>query len=99
MIEMVGPIVALKFFSSVVKGAEALLFIDSEAIEGALIKGYSSKEDVCKLVSAFWKVSSLSCESMLTANANLADWPSKGGPQSALVEQPVWPLVLRLGSF
>ncbi|OLP87461.1 Carboxy-terminal kinesin 2 [Symbiodinium microadriaticum] len=99
MIEMVGPIVALKFFSSVVKGAEALLFIDSEAIEGALIKGYSSKEDVCKLVSAFWKVSSLSCESMLTANANLADWPSKGGPQSALVEQPVWPLVLRLGRY
>lgn len=28
--------------------------IDSEAVEAALIKGYSSKSDLCDLISVFW---------------------------------------------
>ena len=46
-------IVALETFVDRVKGADAFLSIDSEAVEGALIKGYSSREDLCLLVSIF----------------------------------------------
>eukprot|EP00435_Cladocopium_sp_Y103_P044913 s60_g12.t1 len=41
-------------FADRVRGADIILLIDSEAVEGALIKGYSSREDLCQLVSVFW---------------------------------------------
>ena len=33
-----------------------LLFVDSEPVQGALVKGYSSKEDLCELVGVFWSL-------------------------------------------
>ena len=33
-----------------------LLFVDSESVQGALVKGYSSKEDMCLLVGLFWRI-------------------------------------------
>ena len=36
------------------KADDVLLLIDSEAVEGALIRSYASEEDICELVSVFW---------------------------------------------
>ena len=35
-------------------GKFVLLLIDSEAVLGALVKGYSAREDICELVGVFW---------------------------------------------
>ena len=45
-IEMVAPIVALETFKDRVRNADVILLIDSEAVEGSLVKGYSSREDL-----------------------------------------------------
>ena len=45
-VEMLAPIIALRTFQDRLFGADIILLIDSEAVEAALIKGYSSKEDL-----------------------------------------------------
>ena len=45
-IEMMA--LALETFRDHVKNKDVLLLIDSEAVEAALVKGYSSKEDLCE---------------------------------------------------
>ena len=99
-VEMVAPIVALVTFADRLKGKDLLLFIDSEAVEGALVKGYSSKEDLCTLVSVFWD---LVFELQITVfidrvatDANPADWPSRGDLMTGrsagwLTVEPRWP--------
>ena len=52
--EMLAPIVALQTFADRVRGADVILLIDSEAVVGALIKGYSCREDICLCISIFW---------------------------------------------
>ena len=37
-----------------IKERKVLLFVDAEAVEGALVKGYSSREDICELLGLFW---------------------------------------------
>ena len=54
MIELLAPIIANECFKKDLEGAKVLLFLDSEAVEGALVKGYSSKDDLCWLISVFW---------------------------------------------
>ena len=53
-VEMLAPIVSLETFSSRLFRADLFIFIDSEVVEAALVKGYSSREDLCLLVSVFW---------------------------------------------
>ena len=99
-VEMVAPIVALWTFADRVKGADVILLIDSEAVEGALIKGYSSKSDLCGLVSIFWDVS-LEFQARIfidriSTDANPADWPSRGDLDRGLeagwiTVEPSWP--------
>ena len=47
MIELLPPSVVNECFREDLEGAKVLLFVDSEAVEGALVKGYSSKDDLC----------------------------------------------------
>ena len=54
LVEMVAPLIALETFKDRLFGADIILLIDSEAVEAALVKGYSSKEDLCELISVFW---------------------------------------------
>ena len=80
-IEMLAPILALETFKDRVQGADIFLMIDSEAVEGALIKGYSSKSDICELVSIFWELA-LKYKvrifiDRISTDANPADWPSR----------------------
>ena len=103
-VEMVVPIVALFTFKDRVRNSDLILLIDSESVEGALIKGYSSKTDVCKLVSVFWE---LALElrvrvfiDRISTDANPADWPSRGdlerGARAGWTTiEPVWPPALR----
>ena len=55
-VEMVATIVALNSFADQLFRTDLFLFTDSEVVEAALVKGYSSKEDICLLVSEFWDI-------------------------------------------
>ena len=99
-VEMIAPIIALSTFSRRVQGTDLLLFIDSEAVEGALIKGYSSKEDLCSLISVFWDlVFHLRIRVFIdrvATDANPADWPSRndlryGCSVGWTTVDPLWP--------
>ena len=56
MVEMFATVVALSTFAPWIKDSWSLLFVDSEPVQGALVKGYSSKEDLCQLVGVFWRL-------------------------------------------
>ena len=42
-IEMIAPILAVYTFRDQLRGKDLLMLIDSEPVESALVKGYSSK--------------------------------------------------------
>lgn len=98
--EMLAPIVSLTTFGDRVQCADLTLLSDSEAVEGALLKGYSSKSDVCRLVSVFWDLV-LECKARvfidrISTDANPADWPSRGDLERGAragwrTIEPVWP--------
>ena len=54
MIELLASVVAVEHMAKSMAGKTALLFVDSEAVEGWLVKGSSSPEDQEDLVSTFW---------------------------------------------
>ena len=56
MVELFATVVALKTFASQLAESWSLLLVDSEPVQGALVKGYSAREDVCELVGVFWKI-------------------------------------------
>ena len=99
-VEMVAPLIALETFRDRLFGADVILLIDSEAVEAALIKGYSSKEDLCDLISVFWNlVFELQARVFIdrvATDANPADWPSRnklsiGESVGWRTVQAVWP--------
>ena len=81
MVELIAPVLALTSFGDSLRNKHVLLLIDSEAVEGALIKGYSGAEDVCELVGLFWDLAaSLKCQiyiDRVPTDANPADYPSR----------------------
>ena len=81
MVELVAAILALTGFGSQLKDKFVLLLLDSEAVEGALVKGYSGTEDVCELVGLFWDLAAaLNCQiyiDRVPTDANPADYPSR----------------------
>ena len=89
MIELLAAVVAVQTFREEIRGKLVLLFIDSEPVEAALIKGYSAKEDVCELVGIFWElVLELRCSvyiDRVPADSNPADNPSRGDVATGLL--------------
>ena len=81
MVEMFAVVVALETFKEQLRGAWSLLFVDSEPVLGALVKGYSAREDMCELTGFFWKQAlNLMCYLYLdriSTDANPADPPSR----------------------
>ena len=61
-----AAVAAIQTFREEIRGKLALLLIDSEPLEAALIKGYSAKEDVCQLVEFSGKLF-LSCGARSTS--------------------------------
>ena len=80
-VEMIAPIVSLTTFADRLRFSDLLLFVDSEVVESALIKGYSSREDLCLLISVFWDlVRELQIRVFIdrvATDANPADAPSR----------------------
>ena len=56
MVELFATVVALQIFKPWITGSWSLLFVDSEPVQGALVKGYSAREDLCELVGVFWNL-------------------------------------------
>ena len=85
-VEMIAPILALETFKERLYETDLILLIDSEAVEAALIKGYSSREDLCCLISVFWDlVFTLRIRVFIdrvSTDANPADWPSRNDLES-----------------
>ena len=82
MVEMFATVVALSTFAPWIKDSWSLLFVDSEPVQGALVKGYSSKEDLCQLVGVFWWRLALDIQVNLyidrvPTDSNPADPPSR----------------------
>ena len=102
-VEMIAAVLTLTTFSDRIKNCDMIILIDSEAVEAALVKGYSSKEDLCLLISKFWdEVFQLKVRVFIdrvSTDSNPADWPSRNdlvtGERSgwATVEA-VWPAYL-----
>ena len=100
MIELLAPVLALETFQDYVRGKNVLLLVDAEAVEGALVKGYSSKEDLCELLGVFWDLAlALRCAiyiDRVPTDANCSDKASRGdlelGRQLGwLTAQACWP--------
>ena len=89
MIELLAAVMAVQTFREEIRGKLVLLFIDSEPVEAALIKGYSAKEDVCELVGIFWElVLELRCSvyiDRVPTDSNPADNPSKPPAQRCVL--------------
>ena len=88
MIEMLAPVVAIYSFQNFLKERLVLLFVDSEAVEGALVKGYSSKEDLSWLTAVFWEQALRLKASFyidrVATDANPGDGPSRARTREAL---------------
>ena len=50
MIELFATVLALETFRHYMQDSTVLLLVDAEAVEGALVKGYSSRSDTSLLV-------------------------------------------------
>ena len=81
-IEMIATVLAIETFKDHLRGKDVLLLIDSEAVEASLVKGYSSKQDLCGIIELFWD---LALElrinffiGRISSDSNPADWPSRG---------------------
>ena len=56
MIEAFAAVLVIEGFRFAMSDKKVLLFVDSEPVQAALIKGYSSKDDLCSLVGLFWEL-------------------------------------------
>ena len=94
MIEMFAPVLALEFLNEAIAGKSVTIMVDSESVEGALVKGYSRRSDMCELTSVFWDLADrLKLETYIdrvSTDANIADGPSRDYPD-------FWEMSNRLG--
>ena len=94
MIELLARIIALATFKDYyVTGKYVLLLVDAEAVEGALVKGFSSKEDMCELVGLFWDLAlELRCSIYIDRMPTDANCAGLLGIRSGWVRLlPIWP--------
>ena len=81
MVELVATVLALHTFKAYLKGKTVLLLVDAEAVEGALVKGYSARSDLCELVGVFWDIvldlKALVYIDRVPTDANCSDAPSR----------------------
>eukprot|EP00438_Fugacium_kawagutii_P017427 Skav208457 [mRNA] locus=scaffold1104:125034:126098:+ [translate_table: standard] len=106
MVELFATLVALETFGDLLKDAWSLLFVDSEPVQGALVKGYSSKDDLCHLVGEFWMIA-LKLRTYLyidrvPTDSNPSDPPSRdrmsiGEKLGWITVQAVFPEMLQRG--
>ena len=82
MTEMIAPVIAIDALGERLRGTNTLVFIDSECVEGALIKGYSGKPDLDDVAGAFWALciayDVAPYVDRIPTDSNPADDPSRG---------------------
>ena len=88
MTETMAPVVAVSSLASRLAGCKAIVFIDSEASEGALIKGYSPSPNVGAMAGVFWLLAvqldlAVYIERAPT-DGNPSDGPSRGDLDEAM---------------
>jgi microcystin degradation protein MlrC len=100
MVELVATVLVLETFRHYLQDATVLLFVDAEAVEGALVKGYSARSDVSLLVGKFWQLAQelnvYIYVDRVPTDANCSDGPSRDkvhiGKQLGWLEvQARWP--------
>ena len=107
MVELFAPVLAALALPQVLRNRRVILLVDSEAAEGAIVKGSSSKEDINALAARFWEVAmDLRADiyvDRVPTDGNLADGPSRGccGPLvdagAQMVRPPVYARPLQTG--
>ena len=55
--EALAALVWLETFRACLQGADLVLFLESEAAEGSLLKGYSSSRSLTAIAGALWALS------------------------------------------
>ena len=89
MVELLGAVAAIDVHSEQLRSKYVTLLVDSEPVEGCLVKGYSFQEDAGDLSSVFWdlvrRFEIAVCISRISTDANPADQPSRG--EFALLEK------------
>ncbi|CAE8610890.1 unnamed protein product, partial [Polarella glacialis] len=93
MVELLAPVVVNHVFGSRLANRNVILMVDSEPVEGTLVKGYSSRSDMCWLTtSVFWQqaldLRSLYYIDRVPTDANISDGPSRNRFREA--EQAQW---------
>jgi hypothetical protein len=90
MVELFAPVLALSGFAEELRGKRCLVMVDAEAIEAALVKGYSSRSDLSELTGKFWKLAAeLDClvfVDRVPTDSNPADRPSRPDKCNGLEE-------------
>ena len=80
-VELFAPVLALELLGEKLRGKKVLLFVDSEPVEGALVKGYSALQDMSELTRVFWeeaaKLKALIYIDRVPTDSNPADLPSR----------------------
>eukprot|EP00971_Amphidinium_carterae_P227840 4519151-Amphidinium_carterae.1 len=82
MVELLAAVLVQHAFADSLAGKRCLLFVDSTAVESALVRGYSSRDDLCMLVAEFWigasRLDVLWYIDRVSSDSNPADEPSRG---------------------
>ena len=91
-VEMLATVLSIGTFEDHLRGKDVLLLIDSEAVEASLVKGYSSKQDLCRILEIFWDLALRFRINFfidrISTDSNPADWPSRN--QLSIGEAAGW---------
>jgi len=82
LVEAFAAVLVVEGFREMLRDRKLLLFIDSDPVHAALVKGYSSKEGLFSLVGFFWFIcadaSIAAYLDRVPSDANPSDCPSRG---------------------
>ena len=82
MVEAFAAVLLVDQYREMLRKRKLTLYVDADAVLAALVKGYSSREDICELVGAFWNLCARHSVAVylerVPTDANPADGPSRG---------------------
>ena len=94
MVEMLGAVAAVMHLAPQLRGLKVTLFVDSESVEGALIRGASKEEDQADLIMLFWETILDFDLSLYVArvptDSNPSDGPSRGDNTELFARGAQW---------
>ena len=80
-VELLAVVTAFDTFGAELSGKRVIALIDSEAALGAIVKGYSRKDDISDLVSVLWETIAryniIVYFDRVSTDANISDGPSR----------------------